>query len=283
MPHDDTDTRQLASLPVGMFDSGIGGLTVLHECLVTLPAEDFVYVGDTARFPYGSKGRDELERFSVQIAAFLERVGVKLIVVACYSATAAALPHLQERFATPIVGVVMPGARAAVQTSRYRRIGVLATEATVASASYARAIGGLDAGAEVLEQACPGLAEFIQEGDVSSRELADMVRSYTAPLKQRRPDVVIMGCTHYPLIAPLLQRHLGRDVTLVNPAAEVAREVAAVLDRQGLARPEDREGAYRFYCTGDVADFRAVGARFLQMPLDEVTHLGLDELAALAQ
>jgi glutamate racemase len=283
MPHDDTDTRQLASLPVGMFDSGIGGLTVLHECLVALPAEDFVYVGDTARFPYGSKGRDELERFSVEIAAFLERVGVKLIVVACYSATAAALPRLQERFATPIVGVVMPGARAAVQTSRYRRIGVLATEATVASGSYVRAIGGLDAGAEVHQQACPGLAEFIQEGDVASREVADAVRAYTAPLKQKRPDVVIMGCTHYPLIAPLLQRHLGRDVTLVNPAAEVAREVEAVLDCQGLARREDREGAYRFYCTGDVADFRTVGARFLQMPLDEVTHLGLDELATLAQ
>ncbi len=280
MPHDDTDTRQLASLPVGMFDSGIGGLTVLHECLVALPAEDFVYVGDTARFPYGSKSSAELERFSVQIAAFLERVGVKLIVVACYSATAAALPRLQERFATPVVGVVMPGARAAVQTSRYRRIGVLATEATVASESYVRAIGSLDAGAEVHQQACPGLAEFIQDGDVASREVADAVRAYTAPLKERRPDVVIMGCTHYPLIAPLLQRHLGRDVTLVNPAAEVAREVAAVLDRQGLARREDREGAYRFYCTGDVAGFREVGARFLQMPLDEVTRLDLAELAA---
>lgn len=283
MPHDDTDTRQLASLPVGMFDSGIGGLTVLHECLVALPAEDFVYVGDTARFPYGSKSSAELERFSVQIAAFLERVGVKLIVVACYSATAAALPRLQERFATPVVGVVMPGARAAVQTSRYRRIGVLATEATVASASYVRAIGSLDAGAEVHQQACPGLAEFIQDGDVASREVADAVRAYTAPLKERRPDVVIMGCTHYPLIAPLLQRHLGRDVTLVNPAAEVAREVAAVLDRQGLARREDREGAYRFYCTGDVATFREVGARFLQMPLDEVTRLDLGELASLSR
>jgi len=282
MPQDRTDTHDLARLPIGMFDSGIGGLTVLHECLVALPAEDFVYVGDTARFPYGPRSRAELELFGDQIARFLDRAGVKLIVIACYSATAAALPRLQERFATPIVGVVMPGARAAVQTSRYRRIGVLATEATVASESYVQAIHGLDAGAEVLQQACPGLAEFIQAGDVASREVADAVREYTAPLKEKRPDVVIMGCTHYPLIAPLLQRQLGRDVTLVNPAAEVAREVEAILDRQGIARREDREGVYRFSCTGDVESFRTVGARFLQMPLDEVSHVSLDELAASA-
>ena len=264
-----------------MFDSGMGGLTVLHECLVTMPSEDFVYLGDTARFPYGEKSQEELERFSVQIAAFLERVGVKLLVVACYSATSAALPALQERFSTPIVGVVMPGARAAVQSSRYRRIGIMATEATVASGAYPRAIHSLDSGAEVVQQACPGLVSFIQEGDVASRELADAVRGFTAPLKERRPDVVIMGCTHYPLIAPMLQRHLGRDVTLVNPAAEIALEVEDILARQGIARDEQREGSYRFYSTGDVEAFRTVGARFLQMPLDEVAPLTLDELAAL--
>ena len=281
MTRPSTDTTALSALPVGMFDSGIGGLTVLHECLVALPDEDFVYFGDTARFPYGSKTQDELEFFSRQIADFLEQTGVKLIVVACYSATAAALPSLQERFATPVVGVVTPGARAAVQTSRYRRIGVMATEATVASESYVPAVRGLDAGAEVHQQACPGLAEFIQEGDVASREVADAVRTYTAPLKEKRPDVVIMGCTHYPLIAPLLQRNLGRDVTLVNPAAEVAREVEEILERRGVARGEDREGAYRFFCTGDVESFRAVGARFLQMPLEDVTHVSLERLADL--
>lgn len=275
------DTHELAALPVGMFDSGIGGLTVLHECLVALPEEDFVYFGDTARFPYGPRSRDELELFTHQIARFLDETGVKLIVVACYSATAAALPSLQERFSTPIVGVVTPGARAAVQTSRYRRVGVMATEATVESESYVHAIRGFDAGAEVHQQACPGLAEFIQGGDVASREVADAVRAYTTPLKEKRPDVVIMGCTHYPLIAPLLQRNLGRDVTLVNPAAEVAREVEEILERQGLARRDEREGSYRFFCTGDPEAFRAVGARFLQMPLEDVTHVPLERLAAL--
>ncbi len=280
MSQDHTDTRDLVSLPVGMFDSGIGGLTVLHECLVAMPSEDFVYFGDTARFPYGPRSRAELELFAAQIAGFLDRTGVKLIVVACYSATAAALPSLQERFATPIVGVVMPGARAAVQASRYRRIGVMATEATVSSESYVRAIRGLDTGAEVHQQACPGLAESIQQGDVGSREIADIVRAFATPLKEKRPDVVIMGCTHYPLVASLLQRHLGRDVTLVNPAAEVAREVEAILERQGIARRDAREGGYRFFCTGDVESFRTVGARFLQMPLDEVARVSLDELAA---
>jgi glutamate racemase len=277
-----TDTlQQLAALPIGMFDSGMGGLTVLHECLVRLPGEHFAYVGDTARFPYGEKSREELELFSRQITAFLETVPVKLIVVACYSATSAALPALQEQFDTPIIGVVMPGARAAVESSRYRRIGVLATEATVASGAYPRAIHGLDSGAEVVEQACPGLVDFIEAGDVASQELADAVRGFTEPLKAKRPDVVIMGCTHYPLIAPMLQRFLGRDVTLINPAAEIAREVEAMLARQSVERPGDAMGSYRFYTTGDVERFRATGARFLQMPLTRVRGLPLERLGEL--
>jgi len=273
------DGGALRALPIGMFDSGIGGLTVLHECLVALPAEDFVYLGDTARFPYGPRSQDELRLFAGQIAGFLDETGVKLLVVACYSATAAALPALQEQFSTPIVGVVMPGARAAVQTSRYRRIGVLATEATVASGSYVRAIDTLDGGAEVIQQACPGLASYIQDGDVASHDIVAAVRRCTAPLKERRPDVVIMGCTHYPLIAPMLQRHLGRDVTLVNPAAEIAREVAEILARQSIENASEREGSYRFYCTGDVGSFRSIGARFLQMPLDDVERIPVERLA----
>jgi glutamate racemase len=250
---------------------------------VQLPGEHFAYVGDTARFPYGEKSRGELELFSRQITAFLETVPVKLIVVACYSATSASLPVLQEEFATPIIGVVMPGARAAVETSRYRRIGVLATEATVASGAYPRAIHSLDSGAEVLQQACPGLVDFIEAGDVASQALADAVRGFTEPLKARRPDVVIMGCTHYPLIAPMLQRFLGRDVTLINPAAEIAREVEAMLLRQDLERPGDVMGSYRFYTTGDTERFRDTGARFLQMPLTRVRALPLARLAELVE
>jgi glutamate racemase len=281
MIHSPTDKQQLASLPIGMFDSGMGGLTVLHQCLVNMPNESFAYVGDTARFPYGEKTQDQLELYATQIAAFLETVPAKLIVVACYSATSAALPLLQERFATPIVGVVMPGARAAVETSRYRRIGVLATQATVASGAYVRAIGSLDSGAEVLQQACPGLVQFIEDGDVSSQALADAVQGFTEPLKARRPDVVILGCTHYPLVAPMLQRFLGRHVTLVNPAAEIANEVEHILLRQDIVRRGDELGSYRFYTTGDTETFRTVGARFLQMPLTRVRHLSLQTLGEL--
>jgi len=275
------NVQELAALPIGMFDSGMGGLTVLHECLVQLPGEHFAYVGDTARFPYGEKSSDELQLFSRQLTAFLETVPCKLIVVACYSATSAALPVLQEEFDTPIIGVVMPGARAAVETSRYRRIGVLATEATVTSGAYPRAIAGLDSGAEVIQQACPGLVDFIEAGDVASQALADTVRGFTEPLKAQRPDVVILGCTHYPLIAPMLQRFLGRDVTLINPAAEIAREVEGMLVRQKLERPADVMGSYRFYTTGDVEKFRETGARFLQMPLTRVRALPLARLAEL--
>jgi glutamate racemase len=271
MTDSSTHTDHVASLPIGMFDSGMGGLTVLHECLVRLPSENFAYVGDTARFPYGEKARAELELYAQQLTAFLETVPVKLVIVACYSATSAALQLLQERFTTPIVGVIMPGARAAVQTSRYRRIGVLATEATVSSGAYPRAI----------QQAAPGLVSFIEEGDVASQALADAVRGFAEPLKAKRPDVVILGCTHYPLIAPMLQRFFGRDVTLVNPAAEIAREVEDTLERQGIARTEDRVGSYRFYTTGDVEAFRTVGARFLQMPLTRVRPLSLDTLNSL--
>jgi len=272
-------TAKLRPLPIGMFDSGIGGLTVLHECLVQLPSEDFIYFGDTARFPYGEKTQDQLKQYARQVASFLDDTGVKLMVVACNSATAAALPTLQAEFSTPFVDAVMPGARAAVHSSRFRRIGVMATQATVDSGSYRRAIHSLDAGAQVFAQACPGLATLIEQGDVASQRLIDAVRGFTAPLKDEGVDVVIMGCTHYPLIRPMLQRYLGRHVTLVSSAEEIAREVGEILERQGIRQDDGREGSYRFFCTGDVEAFRSVGARFLQMPLTDVEHVSLERLA----
>src|SRR3954464_13085601 len=165
-----------AERPIGVFDSGVGGLTVLHECLVTMPAEDFVYVGDTGRFPYGQWSLDELRRYGAELTAWLEAEGVKLVVVACNTATAAALPTLQRRFSLPIMGVVTPEARAAVQTTRVRRVGVLATEATVASGRYPEAIRDLDAGVEVLQVACPGLADRIQSADPYDEGTLEQVR-----------------------------------------------------------------------------------------------------------
>ena len=267
---------------VGVFDSGMGGLTVLHECLVTLPHEDFTYVGDGARLPYGPRPAEEIRGFAGEIAGFLENQGVKLIVAACNSATSAALPELQERISVPIVGVITPEAHAAVQATRNRRIGLLATEATVASRRYAELVRTLDAGARLSAVACPKLVPLIESDDPFSSETVDAVRLYAAPLKDAKVDTVILGCTHYPLIRPIFQRVFGRDVTLVFSAEETAREVAETLARKGIENDGARDGSYRFATTGDTEQFRVMGARFLQLPIGEVEHIPLADLAQVA-
>lgn len=258
--------------PIGVFDSGVGGLTVLHECLVTLPHEDFVYFGDSHpdRFPYGTKRPPTIRRYAHEIATHLAGLDVKLIVVACNSATAAALPGLQREFEVPLVGVITPEAHAAVQATRSRRVGVMATRATVDSGRYADAVLALDAGIAVTQVACPQLVPLIQAGAVDGQELLSAAREYAAPLKQAGCDTVILGCTHYPLIRPMLERIYGREVTLITSAEEVAREVADTLARRDVGNDPGREGTYRFLCTGDPDAFRSVAGRFLQLPLGDV-------------
>jgi glutamate racemase len=270
------------SRPVGVFDSGMGGLTVLHECLVTMPHEDFVYLGDGARLPYGPRPAAELRRFAREIAGYLEREGVKLIVAACNSATSAALPQLQTRLAVPIVGVLTPEAHAAVQATRNRRIGLLATQATVASGRYEQLVATLDAGARVVAVACPRLVPLIESDDPFGGDTLAAVREYAAPLKAAQVDTVILGCTHYPLIRPIFQRVFGRDVRLVFSAEETAREVAETLARKGIENASAREGSYRFLTTGDPETFRAMGARFLQLPIAAVERVTLAELEVAA-
>jgi glutamate racemase len=258
--------------PIGVFDSGVGGLTVLHECLVTLPHEDFLYFGDSSpeRFPYGTKPPETIRRFAHEIAAHLAARDVKLLVVACNSATSAALPDLQREFSVPLIGVITPEAHAAVQATRVRRVGVMATEATVQSGRYPAAIATLDAGVEVTQVACPQLVPLIQSGDVHGEELHEAAKGYAEQLKGAGVDTVILGCTHYPLIRPMLQRIFGRGVTLITSAEETAREVAETLERRGVGNDPDRDGTYRFLCTGDEDAFREVAGRFLQLPLTEV-------------
>jgi glutamate racemase len=268
--------------PIGVFDSGMGGLTVLHECLVTLPHEDFVYLGDGARLPYGPRPLDEIRRFAEEIARYLERQGVKLIVAACNSATAAAMPDLQRSLALPIVGVLAPEAHAAVLATRNRRIGLLATEATVASGRYAELVRALDAGTGVVPVACPRLVPLIEGPDPFGEETADAVREYAAPLKDVGVDTVILGCTHYPLIRPIFQRVFGRGVTLVFSADETAREVAETLARKQIENDGSREGSYRFLTTGDPVLFREMGRRFLQLPIAVAEHVELATLEAAA-
>ena len=265
--------------PIGMFDSGVGGLTVLDECLASLPAEDFVYFGDTAFFPYGERDADELRSRALAIVDWLVGEGVKLVVVACNSATAAALEHLQTRRDLSIVGVMAPEAHAAVQASRNRRIGLLATDATVASGSYERMVKAHDAGAELISVACPRLAPAIQAGSAFDDDLMELVREYAAPLRAAEVDTAILGCTHYPMIDRLLRRTLP-GVTLISSGEEIAREVRDTLDRKGLLRAGGREGRYRFACSGDPAAFVDTGSRFLQMPLGEVERITLAPVGA---
>ena len=268
--------------PIGVFDSGVGGLTVLHECLVTLPHEDFVYLGDGARLPYGPRPLEEIRRFAAEIAGYLEALGVKLVVAACNSATAAALPDLQRELEVPVVGVLAPEAHAAVLATRNRRIGLLATEATVASRRYEELVHALDAGAELVSVACPRLVPLIEGKDPFGDETIAAVRAYAAPLLEAGVDTVVLGCTHYPLIRPIFQRVFGRGVTLVFSAEEVAREVAETLARKDVENDESREGTYRFLTTGDPMQFRETGRRFLQLPIAAAEHVAVSTLEAAA-
>lgn len=252
-----------------MFDSGVGGLTVMEELLVALPAEDVVYFGDTAWFPYGERTADELRARALAIARWLIGQDVKQIVVACNTATAAALDFLQTHVDVPVMGVMGPESRAAAQTTRNRRVGLLATEATVASGSYERMIHANDAGVEVTSVACPRLAPAIQSGAAWDGDMVDLIREYTAPLIAADVDTVILGCTHYPMVEKILRRRL-QGVRIITAGEELAHDVRDALSRRELLRPPGREGVYRFVCSGDPDAFRRVGGRFLQMPLGEV-------------
>ncbi len=259
-----------------MFDSGVGGLTVLHECLVSLPEEDFVYLGDTAWFPYGTKDTDALRARIRSIAELLLGGRAKLLVIACNTATAIGEDVAREvanEHGVEVVPVVEPQAEIAAAISDNQRVGVLATPNTVQSGSYRRALEAQGRALEVTEVEAPDLAPFIQDGSAFDEQVLEMARGYCTPLKRAGVDTLILGCTHYPLVAPMLQRILGRDVRLVSGGHAVAASVQRTLERDGLARTRDGEGSYHFICTGDVDSFRALGTRFLQMPLGHVQHV----------
>jgi glutamate racemase len=263
--------------PVGVFDSGVGGLTVLHELLVRLPHEDYVYLADSARLPYGERRPEELRAFALEVADALVARGIKLLVVACNSATAAALPALQERLLQTSVGVealgvVQPAAVQAVAATRRGRVGVLATPATVTTGAYARAIAATDPFVEVVSVPCGDLATRIECGTIDE-DLVATVRRHCAPLREAGVDTVILGCTHYPLVEPIIQRMLGPDVAIITSGTPLARQVEHVLGSRGLDRPAADEGEYGFLCTGDTASFERQGTRFLQLPLGPVEHI----------
>ncbi len=257
-------------MPIGVFDSGVGGLTVLHECLVSLPAENFLYLGDSGHFPYGTKSAGELRERAAAIARELLGRGVKMLVIACNSATAAAGEEIRDLGAehgVPVVTVVGPEAEIAATISGNGRVGVLATPATVESGAYRRALDEVGRPLTVTEVAAPDLAPIIQDGPTFNEEVLDLVRGYCQPLREAGTDTLILGCTHYPLVAPMLQRMLGRDVSLVTAGHAIAAAIQRELASRGELADGQTEGDYRFLVTGDVDAFVKVGTRFLQLPL----------------
>jgi glutamate racemase len=253
---------------------------VLHELLVQLPSEDFVYFADSARVPYGPRPREEIEAFSLEVAEELLARRIKLLVVACNSASSAALPALRERLmqttlGVDVLGVVQPGAVRAVAATRNGRVGYMATEATVRSGAYEKAIAAADPFVTVTGVACPGLVPLIERGSPFDAEMVEAVRHYTRPLREAEVDTVILGCTHYPLIGPLLQRMLGRGVKIVSSGTAIARQVEHVLGSRGLGNPSSVEGDYRFLTSGAPDALRESGTRFLQLPIGSVEHVAV--------
>lgn len=248
-----------------MFDSGFGGLTVARAAIDLLPAEDLVYLGDTGRYPYGNRPLDEVRRYALEIGRELvDRLDVKLVVVACNTATAAALDDLTEALPVPVLGVVDPGVAAVIEASRSGRFGVIGTIGTVGSGAYEDAVARLAPAADVVTCACPGLVEFVERGVVDGAEIELLTRRLLAPLGDSGIDALLLGCTHYPYLARVIGDVMGRGVVLVSSADETAFALADLLGRTGLAHPDpDRRGRHRFMTSGDIKAFTEVGSRLL--------------------
>jgi len=264
--------------PIGVFDSGLGGLTVLQSLTDLLPGEDLIYVGDTARYPYGDRTTEQLQRCALAIATDLQAAGAKLIVIACNSATAAALDLVRERIRVPVIGVVAPGLRAAAATSRTGRALVIGTRMTVESGIYAHTVADLQLDLEVATLACPGFVEMVEAGRTEGPSVVRTVRERLAPMLTSRVDTLVLGCTHFPLLARPISEVVGRGVTLVSSADETAFEVRDLLERTGWLRDRSTQGAIRVLTSGSPARFRTLGERFLGVPLTDVQAHAFPEL-----
>jgi glutamate racemase len=256
--------------PVGVFDSGIGGLTVAQEVIRQLPHESVIYFGDTARVPYGPKSPDTVRRYSREIAAFLGDQGVKSIVIACNTATAHALSALREEIDMPVIGVVEPGARAAVRATARGHIGVIGTVGTIKSGAYERAIRALNPDVLITARACPLFVPLVEEGWTDHDATRLIAREYLAPMIEAEVDTLVLGCTHYPLLKPLLAEVLGPGVILIDSAEETAAETARTLASNRLAAAPDAEPSYRFIASDDPLQFLQLGQRFLGATMEGV-------------
>jgi glutamate racemase len=256
--------------PIGVFDSGIGGLTVAAALKKHLPSETIFYIGDTARVPYGGKSRKTVERYSIEVGGLLLAEQAKMIVVACNTASALAVPRMKELFKVPVQGVVTPGAEAALRATRNGRIGVIGTRATIASGAYERAIHALDARAKVFSDPCPLLVPLIEEGMFDDPITDQIIRRYLAPLLAEDIDTLVLGCTHYPLAQEAIARVAGDAISLVDSAENCALAVKVLLESQVLAAPADRLGKLDVALTDSTEGFLRTAERALELDIGDV-------------
>ena len=249
--------------PIGVFDSGIGGLTVVKQLAKEMPFEDIIYFGDTARVPYGTKSESTIKKFSIENVLFLLNFDVKLIIIACNTSSAIGLPFLSRYFSVPIIGVIKPGAKAAIRSTRNGRVGVIGTTATILSKAYEKEIRALNPKVKVYSKDCPLFVPLVEEGWAGDGIVDIAARKYLSGLKEKKIDTVILGCTHYPLLKPAIQKVMGRAVKLVDSAEETAREARNLLEECGLKYPGRRAGRSKFYVSDAPDKFLTVAKRFL--------------------
>jgi len=261
---------------IGIFDSGVGGLTVLNEVIKALPQEDTIYLGDTARVPYGTKSPETVTRYSLEITSFLVKRDIKLLIVACNTASAVSLEALNRHFSIPIVGVIEPGARRAASVTRTGKIGVIGTEGTIRSSAYAKAIKRINPETEVITRACPLFVPLAEEGWVENEVARLTAEIYLRGLKNHGVDTLVLGCTHYPILKSTIADVMGEGVQLVDSAEETARTVAEILRSSGMIRPAAEKGNHHYFVTDVPAGFIRVGNRFIGCALEDVHQVTLE-------
>lgn len=266
--------------PIGVFDSGVGGLTVAREIMRNLPNERIVYFGDTARVPYGSKSKTTILKYSRQIIRFLRTQDVKAVVVACNTASAYALEEIKQELDIPIIGVVKPGARVACSVTRNKKIGVIGTEATVSSQVYTRYINKQDPSVSVIGKACPLFVPLVEEGLLKDPVTVEIATRYLKEVIEQGVDTLILGCTHYPLIRSTIREIVGEAVTLVNPAYETAKELGALLEKKGLANQkalEEKDDFYRFFVSDAADKFKQFANSILPYDIETTRQINIEE------
>ena len=269
---------EIVEKPVGVFDSGVGGLTVVNQLIKSLPQEDIIYFGDTAHLPYGSKSKESVIRFSLDIANFLQAQRVKIIVVACNTASSFALSSLREKIEIPVIGVIEPGAQAAVDATRNFKIGIIGTEGTIKSRAFEEALKKIDKNVKVFSRACPLFVPLVEEGWLDEPETSQIAEKYLSPMKDEGIDTLILGCTHYPLLKELLSRIMGQEISLIDTAEATAKAVEKKLGEKNLLRKGSRKAVYKFFVSDDPEKFLQLGRRFLGKNVEKAERINLETM-----